>query len=103
MGDFEQVFRAQALFEDRITLMVSDFTAVDIEGYFAELIAGLRLKGTIIQSCPTPTVATVKGRSEELHRDGATVGRQALDSIRSNLSQRRRSRSQSDLPATERE
>jgi len=103
MGDFAQAFRAQALFEDRIALMVSDFTPVDIDGYFAELIAGLRLKGTVIQTCPTPAVATVKGRSEALHRDGATVGREALRAIRTNLSQRSRSRSGSVRLATERE
>lgn len=103
MGDFEQAFRAQALFEDRIALMVSDFTAVDIESYFAELLAGLRLKGTVIQTCPTPAVATVKGRSEAVHRDGATVGRDALRAIRANLSQTTRSRSRSALTATERE
>ena len=103
MGDFAQAFRAQALFEDRIALMVSDFTPVDIDGYFAELIAGLRLKGTVIQTCPTPAVATVKGRSEALHRDGATVGREALRAIRTNLSQRSRSRSGSVRLATKRE
>ncbi|MGZ8720869.1 MAG: uroporphyrinogen decarboxylase family protein [Aeromicrobium sp.] len=98
MGDFEQVFRAQELFEDRITVMVSDFSPLDIEGYFGELLAGLRLKGTVIQSCPSPVVATVKGRSETHHRDSATVGHEALQAIQANIKRRIRSRSGSVLP-----
>jgi uroporphyrinogen-III decarboxylase len=103
MADFAQVFRAQELFEDRIALMVSDFTPLDIQGYFAELLATLRLKGTVIQTCPSPVVATVKGRSETHHRDGAAVGREAFQAIKTNLNQRNRGRSGSVLPATERE
>jgi uroporphyrinogen-III decarboxylase len=98
MGDFEQVFRAQELFENRIALMVSDFSPLDIEAYFAELLAGLRLKGTVIQTCPSPVVATVKGRSETHHRDSATVGQEAFQAIQTNVKRRTRSRSGSVLP-----
>ena len=48
MGHFAQVFRAQQLFEGRIALMLSDYTALDIRGYFTEPSAGLRRTGTIL-------------------------------------------------------
>src|ERR1019366_64890 len=48
MGDFAQVFRAQELFKGRIALMLSDYTALDIRGYFTDLLAGLRRTGTIL-------------------------------------------------------
>ena len=102
MGDFAQVFRAQELFEDRIALMVSDFTPLDIQGYFAELLGTLKLKGTVIQTCPSPVVATVKGRSETCHRDAAATGSEAFKVIRENLDRRIRTRSGSVPSASRR-
>jgi uroporphyrinogen-III decarboxylase len=77
MGDFAQVFRAQELFEGRIALMLSDFTALDIRGYFTELLAGLRRRGTILCTCPAPAIATVGHRTQTHHRDRAAVGAEA--------------------------
>lgn len=88
MGDFAQVFRAQQLFEDRVTMMVCDYTALDIEGYFAELLAGLKPKGTILGTSPLATLAMVSGRAETRHRDPERVGSEAWRVIRQNLASR---------------
>lgn len=77
MGDFAQVFRAQELFEGRIALMLSDYTALDIRGYFTDLLAGLRRTGTILCTCPSSTIATVGRRTQTQHRDAAAVGAEA--------------------------
>ena len=79
MGDFEQVFRAQEVFADRVVFTVDDFAPLDIEGYFSELIAGLSRKGTIITTFPAAAVATVRGRTVAQRRDPVAVG---LDSYR---------------------
>jgi uroporphyrinogen-III decarboxylase len=81
MGDFAQVFRAQKLFEGRIALMLSDYTALDVRGYFTELLAGLRRTGTILCTCPASTIATVGRRTQTHHRDPAAVGLEAWDVI----------------------
>ncbi len=74
MGDFAQVYRAQEVFADRAVFTVDDFAPVDIDGYFSELIAGLRRKGTIITIFPSATTATVPGRTVALARDPVQVG-----------------------------
>lgn len=88
MGDFAQVFRAQQLFEDRVTMMVCDYTPLDIEGYFAELLAGLKPKGTILGTSPLATLAMVGRRVETRHRDPARIGSEAWRVIRRNLASR---------------
>jgi Uroporphyrinogen decarboxylase (URO-D). len=85
MGDFAQVFRAQQLFEDRVTMMVCDYTPLDIEGYFAELLAGLKPKGTILGTSPLATLAMVGRRVETRHRDPGRIGSEAWRVIRRNL------------------
>jgi uroporphyrinogen-III decarboxylase len=77
MGDFAQVFRAQELFQGRIALMLSDYTALDIRAYFTDLLAGLRRTGTILCTCPSATIATVGHRTQTHHRNPAAVGAEA--------------------------
>jgi hypothetical protein len=77
MGDFAHVFRAQELFEGRIALMLSDYTPLDIRGYFSDLLGGLRRTGLVLCTCPTATIATVGRRTQTHHRDPAAVGAEA--------------------------
>jgi len=55
-------FRAlKTQLEGRIVLFACDFTPVDYQDYFHELLDGLSLKGLVIDSQFTPLVALVKG------------------------------------------
>jgi len=82
MSDFGQIFRAQEIFGDRITITVDDFAPLDIAGYYAGLFAGLRLRGVVLASFPSATFATVGRRTEDHRRDPTAVGSEALKVIR---------------------
>ncbi len=83
MGDFAQVFRAQQLFEGRIALMLSDYTAARHRGLLHRPAGRAAPDGNHPVHVPRPTIATV-GRTQTHHRDGAAVGRDALRAIRAN-------------------
>jgi uroporphyrinogen-III decarboxylase len=89
MGDFAQIFKAQTVFEDKITLMVCDYTALDMEGYFSELLANLKPKGTILATYPSPRDAVVTGhRTEAVDRDPVGTGLEAWRIIHEHLRSR---------------
>jgi uroporphyrinogen-III decarboxylase len=48
MGNFEQIFKMQELFENKIALMVCDFAPLDFDSYIGALFKKLKSKGTII-------------------------------------------------------
>lgn len=50
MGNFEQIYQMQAAYEDKMALMVCDFTPLDYKGYYDRLFEGLKVKGVIIAS-----------------------------------------------------
>jgi uroporphyrinogen-III decarboxylase len=83
MGEFEQVFRAQATFAGRVTVMVCDYTPVEIDAYFRDLFASLRPAGTIVATYPSATNALRYGaaRTEALMRDVGEVGQAAWAAI----------------------
>lgn len=83
MGEFDQVFRAQELLGDRVTLMVCDYTPVEMEAYFRDLLAGLRPTGTIVATYPSATNALRYGarRTETVIRDVGAVGAEAWATI----------------------
>jgi hypothetical protein len=88
MGDFDQVFRAQELFEGRIVLMLDDFAPLDIEGYYSRLLAGLRRRGVILTVFPAASLATVGHRTETHHRDPMQVGQDVWRVIHEQLGRR---------------
>ena len=69
MGDFKQVVKMQELFENKIGLMVCDFTPLRIEEYYKELISILKFKGTILATFIAPEFALVEGKYDSLTRD----------------------------------
>lgn len=83
MGQFEQVFRAQEVFGDRVTIMVCDTTPVEIEAYFRDLFAGLRTRGTIVATYPAAMSALRYGaaRVEAVRRDVGQVATEAWETI----------------------
>jgi hypothetical protein len=69
MGDFRQVARMQELFDGRLALMVCDFSPLDLEAYFGELLAILRPKGAILATFISPESALAEGKYLNLSRD----------------------------------
>lgn len=69
MGNFRQIARMQELFENRLAIMVCDFSPLDIEKYYKELIGVLKRKGTILATFIAPEFALVDGKYETLTRD----------------------------------
>ena len=81
MGHFRQVFRAQELFGDRVTIMIGDYTPLEPEPYFADLFAGLVPRGVIVATYPSPSTALRygTGQVEAVQRDAAETGRRAWE------------------------
>lgn len=79
MGDFEQVGMMQEKFEDRLAIMICDFAPLDVDGYYKELLTGLRGKGNILASYFTPGYALNKGTYEASNRDGDLVSREVYE------------------------
>ncbi len=73
MGDFKQIRRMQDKFDSRLALMVCDFTPLDVEAYFRDLLANLRTKGTILAAYPAPEFALEGGKYQIVSRDGAQL------------------------------
>lgn len=73
MGDFQQIRHMQQRFDNRLTLMVCDFTPLHIESYYSELLADLPAKGTILATYPAAEFALEDGKYQIVSRDGARL------------------------------
>ena len=69
MGDFEQVYEMQEKFEEKLALMVCDFTPLEIEKFYSGLFEKLKSKGTILASYVSAGYALHKGRYEITDRN----------------------------------
>ncbi len=85
MGDFEQVYKMQETFEDRIALMVCDFAPINIEEYYTDLFSGLRTKGTILASYLVAGYALHNGRYEVTSQDTEKISQQLFRAIRQKI------------------
>jgi hypothetical protein len=70
MGDFHQIRCMQQMFDNRLALMVCDFTPLHIESYYRELLADLRTKGTILATYPAAELALEAGKYQIVSREG---------------------------------
>jgi uroporphyrinogen-III decarboxylase len=85
-----QGFRSlKAKLEGRIVLFACDFTPVEYQDYFHELLDGLSLKGLVIDSQFTPLVALVKGGKYVQVQRSLTPGRKNVCSFLHNYFQSR--------------
>ena len=89
MGDFHQVRSMQQRFDNRLTLMVCDFTPLHIESYYSELLADLRTKGTILATYPAAEFALEDGKYQIVSRDGALLAQEAARIIGPSLARPR--------------
>ncbi len=82
------VAKLQQKLGDRVVLFVCDFTPVDYEAYFDEMLATLSPKGMVICSQFSPVVGLLKGgRYDAVTRDLRSGRRAAYDYLRSRLPQ----------------
>ncbi len=81
MGDFEQIFEMQEKFENKLALMVCDFSPLDVEKYFNGLFSKLKTKGTILASYFSPGYALHNGRYEITNRNMAAMSQTVYDRI----------------------
>ena len=94
MGDLAQVFEAQRVLGERVLLMVCDYTPLEYEAYFGDLVAGLDSRGVIIATYPSPTDALryPGGRTDTIRRDVGEVGTAARAALERLLDERAASR-----------
>ena len=90
MGNFRQIRRMQDLFADRLVVMVCDFTPLDIQGYFAELLAELGTKSAILATYPAPELALDQGKYTVVSRKGSRLAADAASAISRRLAKPRR-------------
>jgi uroporphyrinogen-III decarboxylase len=90
MGDFRQIRKMQDLFEDRLAIMICDFTPLHIERYYAELLSFLRPKGVILATYPAPELAMEDGKYKLVPRAGAQLAIEAARTIGPRLSKPRK-------------
>ncbi len=72
------VARLQAQVQDRIALFVCDFTPVQFENYYKELLSTLSYKGIVIDSQFSPVVGLLKGGKYDAIRRDLKPGRKAV-------------------------
>lgn len=85
MGNFRQIRRMQEMFVDRLVVMVCDFSPLDLEMYYGDLLPGLRTKGTILATYPAPELALNHGKYLCISRDGTALSAEAARAIGSRL------------------
>ena len=85
MGDFEQIYKMQEKFEDRIALMVCDFAPCNIDEYFTGLFSGLKAKGTIMATYLAAGYALKDGRYELTQRDTDKISGQLYRTIKQGI------------------
>jgi hypothetical protein len=81
------VAKLQDKLDDRVVLFVCDFTPVDYEAYFDEMLATLRRRGVVICSQYSPVVGLLKGgRYDGVQRDLRSGRRAVFEYLQSRLS-----------------
>lgn len=76
MGNFGQVKKMQETYKDKLGLMVCDFTPLDVDTYYQEVIGQLSKNGTMIASFISDTYALVGGKYESIERNPYDIGKE---------------------------
>jgi uroporphyrinogen-III decarboxylase len=90
MGDFEQVYKMQDVFENRLAIMLCDFTPLHIEQYYQDLFSQLKFKSTILATFPMPEFALSDGKYADISRDNRQIANEAYQVIRGKINQHTR-------------
>ena len=81
MGNFKQIAKMQELYEDKLALMVCDFTPLYIEKYYTELFSFIKNKGTIIATFVAPELALCDGKYEFISRNSVEMAEKSREII----------------------
>ena len=76
--------RLVAKLEDRIVVFACDFTPLEYESYFHELLDGLSCRGLVVQTQFSPVIALLKGGKYEALRRDLVPTRRAVHSFLGN-------------------
>lgn len=79
MGNFKQIYKMQALYEDKLALMVCDFAPLHVNTYYKELFSGLRKKGTIVASFLSEVYALNQSKYDHVARDTDILGKEVYE------------------------
>jgi hypothetical protein len=71
----------QEKFENKLALMVCDFSPLDVDKYFSGLFSKLKTKGTILASYFSPGYALHDGRYEIANRNLEEVSKRVYHRI----------------------
>ena len=81
MGNFRQIRLMQQAFGERLAIMVCDFSPLDMEAYYRDLIGQIDFKGVVLASFIAPEFAMVGGKYVTISRDRYDVAGQAWQAI----------------------
>jgi hypothetical protein len=80
MGNFKQIYKMQELFANKIALKVCDFTPLNIQKYYTELIENLKKRGTILASFVSPELAlNDDGKYESISRNDDAMAKEVYE------------------------
>jgi len=86
MGNFQQIYRLQELLAPKkIPLMVCDFAPLDVQGFYGDLLSGLKTEGVILASFPTYSVGLDKGNYVLAERDPRDLSTEIYSYLNSKL------------------
>lgn len=85
MGNFNQIYKMQEMYRDKLALMVCDFSPINISEYYYELFKKLSKKGTILASFLSQQYALDNGKYEKVNRDLNTLGDEIYKTFLNNL------------------
>lgn len=84
--DLKAFKELKAKLEGRIVVFACDFTPLEYENYFAELLTDISFRGLIICSAYSPVVCLLKGGKYDAVRQDLHAGRRAVfEHLRSRL------------------
>ncbi|CAA7601389.1 Uroporphyrinogen decarboxylase [Acididesulfobacillus acetoxydans] len=69
MGNFNQIVKMQQMYNNKLPIMVCDFTPLHIEQYYSELVDAIKFKGIILATYVAPDYALVGGKYDTVARD----------------------------------
>jgi uroporphyrinogen-III decarboxylase len=81
MGNFNQIYKMQELYEDKLTIMVCDFVPLDIKEYYSELLKNLKRKGTILATFISSECAMDKGKYAIVSRDADVLAKETYKQL----------------------
>lgn len=81
MGNFNQIYKMQKLYEDKLTIMVCDFVPLNIKEYYSVLLNNLKRKGTILAIYISSECALDNGKYTIVSRNADALSKEAYKQL----------------------